>query len=65
VQIRPGDRVLLASENSVALGAFVFACSELDAWPVVVNQRLSPREIDQINVHSGARTLPKQVGTLA
>jgi long-chain acyl-CoA synthetase len=55
LQIRPGDRVLLASENSVALGAFVFACSKLEAWPVVVNSRLSPREIDQINVHSGAR----------
>jgi long-chain acyl-CoA synthetase len=55
LQIRPGDRVLLASENSVALSAFVFACCKLDAWPVVVNPRLSAREIDQINVHSGAR----------
>jgi len=54
LQIRPGDRVLLASENSVALSAFVFACSKLEAWPVVVNPRLSLREIDQINVHSGA-----------
>jgi long-chain acyl-CoA synthetase len=57
LQIRPGDRVLLASENSVALAAFVFACSELDAWPVVVNPRLSPRELDQIHVHSGARRI--------
>jgi acyl-CoA synthetase (AMP-forming)/AMP-acid ligase II len=55
LHIRRGDRVLFASENSVALSAFVFACSKLDAWPVVVNPRLSPREIDQINVHSGAR----------
>ena len=31
LKIRPGDRVLLASENSVALAAFVFACSKLDA----------------------------------
>ena len=36
LQIRPGDRVLLASENSVALSAFVFACCKLDAWPVIV-----------------------------
>jgi long-chain acyl-CoA synthetase len=54
LQIRPGDRVLLASENSVALASFIFACSTLDAWPVVVNPRLSPRELDQIHVHSGA-----------
>ena len=57
LQIRPGDRVLLASENSVALASFIFACSTLDAWPVVVNPRLSPRELDQIHVHSGARRI--------
>jgi long-chain acyl-CoA synthetase len=57
LQIRPGDRVLLASENSVALAAFVFACSKLDAWPVVANPRLSPRELDQIRLHSGARRI--------
>jgi acyl-CoA synthetase (AMP-forming)/AMP-acid ligase II len=57
LQIQSGDRVLLASENSVALAALIFACSELDAWPVVVNPRLSPRELDQIYVHSGARRI--------
>ena len=57
LQIRAGDRVLLASENSVALAAFVFACSKLDAWPVVANPRLSPRELDQIHLHSGARRI--------
>ena len=51
LEIRPGDRVLLASENSVAFAAMIFACSELDAWSVVVNPRLSPRE------HSGARRI--------
>ena len=35
--------------------ALIFACSELDAWPVVVNPRLSARELDQIYTHSGAR----------
>jgi acyl-CoA synthetase (AMP-forming)/AMP-acid ligase II len=55
--IRPGDRVVLASENSAALAAFVFACSKLDAWPVVANPRLSPRELDQIVAHSGARRI--------
>jgi long-chain acyl-CoA synthetase len=57
LQIRPGDRVLLASENSVALAALVFACSSLNAWPVVANPRLSPRELDLIHVHSGARRI--------
>ena len=57
LQIRPGDRVLLASENCVAVAALIFACSELDAWPVVVNPRLSPREFDQINRHGGARRI--------
>ncbi len=55
LQIRPGDRVLLAAENSVALSACIFACCKLDAWPVVANPRLSPRELDQIYLHSGAR----------
>jgi long-chain acyl-CoA synthetase len=57
LQIRPGDRVLLASENSVALASFIFACSTLDAWPVVVNPRLSLREFDQIHAHSRARRM--------
>jgi long-chain acyl-CoA synthetase len=57
LQIRPGDRVLLTSENSVALAACIFACSKLDAWAVVGNPRLSPRELDQIYMHSGARRI--------
>jgi long-chain acyl-CoA synthetase len=55
--IRAGDRVLTASENCVALAAFVFACSRLDAWAIIANPRLSPRELDQIYVHSGARRI--------
>jgi len=53
--IRPGDRVLIVSENSLPLCALVLAASEIDAWAVVVNPRLSAREIDQIRDHSGAR----------
>jgi long-chain acyl-CoA synthetase len=55
--LRPGDRVVIASENSVPLAAFVFACSKLDAWPVVAIPRLTPRELDQICAHSGARRI--------
>jgi len=53
--IRPGDRVMIVSENSLALAAIVLAASELDAWSVVGNPRLSNREIDLIRDHSGAR----------
>jgi acyl-CoA synthetase (AMP-forming)/AMP-acid ligase II len=53
--IRPGDRVMIVSENSIALACLLLAASRLDAWAIVANPRLSPRELDQINHHSGAR----------
>ncbi len=53
--IRPGDRVMIVSENSLALVALTLAASEIDAWSVVVNPRLSAREVDLIREHSGAR----------
>jgi long-chain acyl-CoA synthetase len=53
--VRPGDRVMVVSENSLALAALILAISVLDAWSVVVNPRLSEREIDQIRSHCGAR----------
>lgn len=53
--VRAGDRVMIVSENSVVAGAVVFAASKLDAWAIVANPRLSPRELDQIYEHSGAR----------
>src|SRR6202011_4411713 len=54
-EVRPGDRVMIVSENSLALVALILAASELDAWSVVVNPRLSAREVDLIREHSGAR----------
>jgi acyl-CoA synthetase (AMP-forming)/AMP-acid ligase II len=53
--VRAGDRVLIVSENCIALAALLFAASRLDAWAIVANPRLSAREIDQIRDHSGAR----------
>ena len=53
--IRPGDRVMIVSENCVSLVALILACSAIDAWSVVVNPRLAAREIDLIREHSGAR----------
>lgn len=53
--VRGGDRVMIVSENSVALAAMLFAVGKLDAWPIAVNPRLSAREMDLIRAHSGAR----------
>jgi long-chain acyl-CoA synthetase len=53
--VRPGDRVMLVSENCRAFVAILLALTELDAWPVLANARLSAREIDGIRDHSGAR----------
>lgn len=53
--IRGGDRIMIVSENSIPLACLLLAASRLDAWAIVVNPRLSPRELDQIRDHSGAR----------
>jgi long-chain acyl-CoA synthetase len=53
--IRAGDRMTIVSENCVALAAMLLAASRIDAWAIVVNPRLSARELDLIREHSGAR----------
>src|SRR5215467_11660972 len=53
--VRPGDRVMVVCENCRAFVALLFALTGLDAWPVLVNARLSPREIESIRGHCGAR----------
>jgi acyl-CoA synthetase (AMP-forming)/AMP-acid ligase II len=53
--VRAGDRVMIVSENCIALAALLLAASRLDAWVIVANPRLAAREIDQIRDHSGAR----------
>jgi acyl-CoA synthetase (AMP-forming)/AMP-acid ligase II len=55
--IRPGDRLMIVSENSIAMAALLLAASHVGAWTIVVNPRLSPRELDQIRDHSGARRM--------
>src|ERR1700722_19362887 len=44
--VRPGDRVMLVCENCCAAVAIYLALNVCGAWPVVVNARLSEREID-------------------
>jgi acyl-CoA synthetase (AMP-forming)/AMP-acid ligase II len=53
--VRPGDRVMIVGENCRAFVTILLASAGLDAWPVLVNARLSAREIDEIRNHSGAR----------
>ncbi|WIW48181.1 AMP-binding protein [Bradyrhizobium sp. 62B] len=55
--IRAGDRMIIVSENCIALAALLLAASRLDAWAIVANPRLSARELDQIRDHSGARRM--------
>ena len=55
LEIRPGDRVMIVGENCRAFVAILLALAEVDAWPVLVNARLSAREVDQIRDHCGAR----------
>ncbi len=44
-------------ENCRALVAVLLALARLDAWPVLVNPRMSAREVDEIRDHCGARVL--------
>jgi long-chain acyl-CoA synthetase len=53
--VRPGDRVMIVCENCRAFVAAFLALTNIDAWPVVVNAHLSPREVDAIRDHCGAR----------
>jgi long-chain acyl-CoA synthetase len=55
--IRAGDRIMIVSENSIPLACLLLAASRIDAWAIVANPRLSPRELDQIRDHSGARRM--------
>ncbi|MEO1105339.1 MAG: AMP-binding protein, partial [Pseudomonadota bacterium] len=55
--IRPGDRVLLVSENCALYAAAVFALNRLRAWIAPVNARHTPAELVAIAEHSGARAM--------
>jgi long-chain acyl-CoA synthetase len=55
--VQAGDRIMLVSENCAAQIALLFAAAELQAWPVIVNARLSEREIDVIRAHCVPRVL--------
>jgi long-chain acyl-CoA synthetase len=55
--VRPGDRAMIVCENCRAFVALLLALARLGAWPVLVNARLSARELDEIREHCGARLI--------
>jgi long-chain acyl-CoA synthetase len=55
--IRAGDRAMIVCENCRAFVALLLALARHGAWPVLVNARLSPRELDEIRDHCGARRI--------
>jgi long-chain acyl-CoA synthetase len=54
---RPGDRVSLVCENSVAAAAVILACSLCNAWVNLINARITSDEILKISDHAGARLI--------
>jgi long-chain acyl-CoA synthetase len=50
-----GDRVLLVAENGLQIVPLLLATSELDAWAVPLNARMSVREIETIRKFSDCR----------
>jgi long-chain acyl-CoA synthetase len=53
--VRSGDRVMIVGENCRDFVTLLLASAGIDAWPVLVNARLSASEIDTIRDHCGAR----------
>lgn len=50
--VKPGDRVVMVFENCLAVCAFLFAASQLDAISVPLNARLTHAELDRLITHS-------------
>lgn len=55
--VQPRDRVLLVNENCVPLLVMILALSEVEAWPVVVNARMTADEIERIRQHCEPRLI--------
>jgi long-chain acyl-CoA synthetase len=53
--VRPGDRVLFVAENGSQVVPLLLAASELDAWAVPLNARMSAREVATIRSFAACR----------
>lgn len=55
--VRPGDRVMIVGENCREFAALLLAVAAMDAWPVLVNARVSSREVEEIRNHCRPRRM--------
>ena len=55
--LRPGDRMVILAENGLVLATLVHAVARLRAWPVILNARLSAREVEAIVAHARPRLI--------
>ena len=55
--VRPGDRVMVVTENCATFAVAILALSQLRAWITPVNARQTPDEIQAIRNHSTARCI--------
>lgn len=55
--VRPGDRLMLVSENCATYAVTVLAAFKLRVWVSPINARQSVEELEAIKQHSGARCM--------
>lgn len=55
--VRPGDRIMIVAENSISTVVLMFAAQRIDAWPAIVNARVSECEISAMKQSLGARLI--------
>jgi long-chain acyl-CoA synthetase len=55
--IGAGDRLVIVAENGAGALVLALATAALDAWPALVNARLTAREIDSIRSHCAPRRM--------
>ncbi|MGE4611934.1 MAG: AMP-binding protein [Paracoccaceae bacterium] len=55
--VRPGDRLMLVSENCATYAVTVLAAFKLKVWVSPINARQSVEELEVIKQHSGARCM--------
>ncbi len=55
--LRPGDRFLILAENGIAVAVLAHAAARARAWPVILNARLSGREVATIAAHAEPRLI--------
>lgn len=53
--VGPGHRVVLVCDNTAAAIACYLGLVRIGAWPVILNAKLSPSEVDAIVDHCGAK----------